>query len=53
MANLMLTDVGKTYGGTVEVLKNINLDITAGELIVFGWPLRLRQVHPAADDRRA
>ncbi|MDJ0820503.1 MAG: sn-glycerol-3-phosphate ABC transporter ATP-binding protein UgpC [Paracoccaceae bacterium] len=38
MANLKLTDVAKTYGGTVEVLKDINLDITQGELIVFVGP---------------
>ena len=31
MADLKLTDVGKTYGGTVEVLKHIDLDITAGD----------------------
>ena len=38
MANLKLTDVGKAYGGNVEVLKNINLDIQTGELIVFVGP---------------
>ncbi|MBV7379430.1 ABC transporter ATP-binding protein [Maritimibacter dapengensis] len=38
MADLKLTDVGKTYGGKVEVLKNINLDIKTGELIVFVGP---------------
>ena len=38
MADLKLTDVAKTYGGTVEVLKNINLDIKKGELIVFVGP---------------
>ncbi|MEM1387573.1 MAG: sn-glycerol-3-phosphate ABC transporter ATP-binding protein UgpC [Pseudomonadota bacterium] len=38
MATLKLTDVGKAYGGTVEVLKNINLDIDTGELIVFVGP---------------
>ncbi len=38
MANLKLTDVGKAYGGTVEVLKDINLDIKQGELIVFVGP---------------
>ncbi len=38
MADLKLTDVGKTYGGTVEVLKDINLDIQQGELIVFVGP---------------
>ncbi|APZ54777.1 ABC transporter ATP-binding protein [Salipiger abyssi] len=38
MADLKLSDVGKTYGGTVEVLKHIDLDIEAGELIVFVGP---------------
>ena len=38
MADLKLRDVGKTYGGTVEVLKGINLDIKTGELIVFVGP---------------
>ena len=38
MANLKLTDVGKAYGGNVEVLKDINLDIETGELIVFVGP---------------
>ncbi|MEP1199974.1 ABC transporter ATP-binding protein [Tateyamaria sp.] len=38
MADLKLTDIAKTYGGTVEVLKDINLDIEKGELIVFVGP---------------
>lgn len=38
MATLKLTDVAKTYGGTVDVLKNIDLDIETGELIVFVGP---------------
>ncbi|WP_108482072.1 ABC transporter ATP-binding protein [Oceaniglobus ichthyenteri] len=38
MADLLLTNVAKTYGGTVDVLKNINLDIKRGELIVFVGP---------------
>jgi alpha-glucoside transport system ATP-binding protein len=38
MADLKLTHVDKTYGGTVEVLKDINLDIKQGELIVFVGP---------------
>ena len=38
MANLKLTDVGKVYGGQVEVLKDIDLDIKTGELIVFVGP---------------
>ncbi|MCH2249719.1 MAG: sn-glycerol-3-phosphate ABC transporter ATP-binding protein UgpC [Cognatishimia sp.] len=38
MADLKLTDVEKTYGGSVNVLNNINLDIKTGELIVFVGP---------------
>ncbi|MBP0480879.1 ABC transporter ATP-binding protein [Sagittula salina] len=38
MAGLKLRDVEKTYGGTVNVLKDINLDIQPGELIVFVGP---------------
>jgi len=38
MADLKLTGVAKTYGGTVNVLNNINLDIEKGELIVFVGP---------------
>ncbi len=38
MAGLKLTNVAKTYGGSVEVLKDINLDIQQGELIVFVGP---------------
>lgn len=38
MAELKLTDIAKTYGGKVEVLKDINLDIKTGELIVFVGP---------------
>ncbi len=37
MSELNLTDVAKTYGN-VDVLKNINLDIERGELIVFVGP---------------
>ena len=38
MADVRLTDVEKTYGGTVNVLNNINLDIKTGELVVFVGP---------------
>lgn len=38
MTELKLMNVDKTYGGTVEVLKDINLDIKTGELIVFVGP---------------
>ncbi len=38
MTTLNLTNVEKTYGGKIDVLKNINLDIDTGELIVFVGP---------------
>lgn len=38
MADLKLTGVEKTYGGAVNVLNNIDLDIKKGELIVFVGP---------------
>ena len=38
MTELKLTNVAKTYGGNVNVLKDINLDIKTGELIVFVGP---------------
>ncbi|MGB5864321.1 MAG: ABC transporter ATP-binding protein [Sulfitobacter sp.] len=37
MANLKLTGIAKSYGN-VEVLKNIDLDIATGELVVFVGP---------------
>ena len=37
MANVILTDVSKSYG-PVEVLRNINLEIEEGELVVFVGP---------------
>ena len=38
MAEIKLTNVQKVYGGKVHVLKDINLDIKTGELIVFVGP---------------
>jgi len=37
MASLLLKDVAKSYG-PIDVLRNINLDIQTGELIVFVGP---------------
>ncbi|MDP1667644.1 ABC transporter ATP-binding protein [Phaeovulum sp.] len=37
MADLKLTEIGKSYG-EVKILEGINLDIKAGELIVFVGP---------------
>lgn len=38
MADLKITDVEKNYSGSVNVLKDIKLDIKQGELIVFVGP---------------
>ena len=38
MTDVKLTGVEKTYGGSVNVLNDINLDIKQGELIVFVGP---------------
>ncbi|MGR3803272.1 ABC transporter ATP-binding protein [Marinibacterium profundimaris] len=38
MAELVLRDVEKTYGKSVQVLRDINLEIETGELIVFVGP---------------
>ena len=38
MADLKLTNIEKTYKGDVNVLKDINLDIKQGELVVFVGP---------------
>ena len=37
MTSLSLKNVSKSYG-SVEVLRNINMEINAGELIVFVGP---------------
>jgi len=38
MANLKLEGVEKTYSGAINVLKDINLEIQTGELVVFVGP---------------
>ena len=38
MTQLKLTNIGKTYGNAVPVLRNINLNIETGELVVFVGP---------------
>ena len=38
MADVKLTNVEKTYGGKVNVLRDINLEIKQGELVVFVGP---------------
>ncbi len=38
MAELKLTDIRKTYGNAVEVLKHIDLNVRKGELVVFVGP---------------
>ncbi|MCM5557468.1 ABC transporter ATP-binding protein [Pleomorphomonas sp. JP5] len=38
MTSLKLTGIEKSYGGTVQILNDINLEIEQGELIVFVGP---------------
>ena len=38
MADLKLKNIEKTYSGNINVLKDINLEIAQGELIVFVGP---------------
>ena len=38
MADVKLTNIEKTYGGKVNVLRDINLEIEQGELVVFVGP---------------
>ncbi len=38
MAELKLSGIRKTYGGEIDVLKDINLEINQGELVVFVGP---------------
>jgi alpha-glucoside transport system ATP-binding protein len=38
MADITLTNVGKSYGNHIKVLKEINLEVKTGEFIVFVGP---------------
>ena len=50
MAEVTLDHVAKRFGN-VSVIEDLNLDIQDHEFMVLRRPLRLRQVHRAADDR--
>jgi ABC-type sugar transport system ATPase subunit len=52
MANVSIRDVRKTFG-TTEVLHGVSGDIDDGEFVILVWPIRLRQIHAFADDRRS
>ena len=52
MATLRLRNLRKSYG-EVEVIKGVDLDINDRGLRGLRRPVGLRQVDPAADDRRA
>ena len=51
MAKLEIKDVHKSFGKN-HVVKGINLSIGDGEFLCLLGPLRLRQDHPFAHDRR-
>ena len=53
MADVTLENVRKVYAGAVEAVKGVSLDIDGRLVLRAGRALRLRQVHPAAHDRRA
>ena len=50
-AQLVLDSVSKAYGDT-HAVTNVTLQIDPGELDCPAWPLRLRQNHHIAHDRR-
>ncbi len=52
MADVTLENVRKIYAGGVEAVHGVSLDIADGEFCVIVGPVRLRQVHAAAHDRR-
>ena len=52
MGQLILTTF-RNPSATLEVIKGVDLDVTRGRVRRLRRPLRLRQVHLAADDRRA
>ena len=52
MATVTLKDIRKSYGD-VEIIKGVDLADRGSRVLRLRRTLRLRQVHPAADDRRA
>ena len=52
MARVSFAEVTKRYDGGQEAVADLNLEIADGELPGPGRPVRQRQEHGAADDRR-
>ncbi len=52
MSTVHVRNVKKSYSD-LTVIEDLSFDIHDGEFMVFVGPLRLRQVHPPAHDRRA
>ena len=53
MAGIQFDDVTKRYDDGFEAVKHMNLEISDGEFMILVGPVRVREVHRAADDRRA
>ena len=53
MAEVSVRKVVKVYDGGVQAVKGIDLEIADREFVVLVGPVRLRQIHHAADDRGA
>ena len=53
MADIVLDKVTKRYPDGFEAVRDMDLTIEDGEFVILVGPVGLRQVHRAADDRRA
>ena len=52
MAKVRLSGIGKKFG-TVEVIRDLNLEVGEGGILCPAGAFRLREIHAAQDDRRA
>ena len=52
MSEIILRDICKSYENGFHAVKNFNLEIEKGELVVFVRSVRMRKVNHTPDDRR-
>ena len=52
MSEIILRDICKSYENGFQAVKNFNLEIEKGELVVFRWSVRMRKVNHTSNDRR-